>query len=112
MLNKKIAVIGSQDTVLPFRTIGADSFQAESSQELAEMLRRLASEGIYGIIFVEENLAESVIDVVADINNHYRDVSVTPIPGASVQGGIALKRLGKQVTRAIGIDIFAQKGGS
>lgn len=112
MLNKKIAVIGGQDTVLPFRTIGADSFPAESSQELAEMLRRLASEGSYGIIFVEENLAESVMDVVRDVNNHYRDVSVTPIPGASGQGGIALKRLGEQVTRAIGIDIFAQKGGN
>lgn len=110
--SKKIAVLGSPDTVLPFRSIGAETHQVESPEELAQVLRRLADEGKYGIIFIEENLGAPVADVITSINNQYRGLSVTPIPGTSGQGGWALKRLTSQVTRAIGMDIFAQNGGN
>lgn len=108
---KKIAVVGNPDTVLPFRSIGADSFEVETSEQLLETVRKLALEGSFGIIFIEENLAEPVIDMISKINDEYRGVAITPIPGTTGEGGVALKRLGAQVTRAIGIDIFAQKGG-
>ena len=109
---KKIAVIGATDTVLPFRSIGAESFEVETAIELAEKLQEIAKQGTFGIIFVEESLAEPVIDVIAAVNDQYRGVAVTPIPGTTGDGGLALARLRTQVTRAIGIDIFAQKGGS
>lgn len=110
--HKKIAVIGSPDTVLPFRSIGAESFEVDTAAELAEKLREITGQGTFGIIFVEETLAEPVIDIVVAINNQYRGVAVTPIPGTTGEGSIALQRLSTQVTRAIGIDIFAQKGGN
>ncbi len=109
---KKIAVIGSPDTVLPFRSIGAESFEVETPAELAETLKKIAQQDTFGIIFVEEGLSEPVLDVVAAMNDQYRGVAITPIPGTTGEGGIALQRLGAQVTRAIGIDIFAQKGGN
>ncbi|MGL5955129.1 MAG: V-type ATP synthase subunit F [Brevinema sp.] len=109
---KKIAVIGSPDTVLPFRSIGAESFEVQTAEELADTLKKIVRQETFGIIFIEENLAESVLDVVADINNQYRGVAVTPIPGTTGEGSISLQRLSAQVTRAIGIDIFAQKGGN
>lgn len=110
--NKKIAVIGNSDTVLPFRSIGAEAFEVENSSELAEILRKIAKQETFGIIFVEETLAEPVLDIITAVNNEYRGLAVTPIPGTMGEGGISLKRLSAQVTRAIGIDIFAQKGGN
>ena len=109
---KKIAVIGSPDTVLPFRSIGAESFEVETSAELAEILQKLVEQDTFGIIFVEETLAEPVLDIISSMNDQYRGVAITPIPGTTGDKSIALQRLGAQVTRAIGIDIFAQKGGS
>lgn len=111
-VHKKIAVIGSSDTVLPFRSIGAESFEVETSAELAETLQKISEQETFGIIFVEETLAESVQDVISSINDRYRGLAITPIPGTSGEGNIALQRLSAQVTRAIGIDIFAQKGGN
>lgn len=110
--SKKIAVLGGPDTVLPFRSIGAEAYQVDTPEELAQTLRKLADEGKHGIIFVEENLGAPVAEVIASINNQYRGLSVTPIPGTTGQGGWALKRLTSQVTRAIGMDIFAQNGGN
>ncbi|MGL4394203.1 MAG: V-type ATP synthase subunit F [Brevinema sp.] len=108
---KKIAVIGNADTVLPFRSIGAESFDVETSDQLLDTLRQLTDQGTFGIIFIEETLAEPVFDSISKINDQYRGIAITPIPGTTGEGGIALKNLGSQVTRAIGIDIFAQKGG-
>ncbi|MDK2818338.1 MAG: hypothetical protein KFW21_02680 [Spirochaetota bacterium] len=110
---KKIAVIGNPDTVLPFRSIGAESFEVETAAELAEILQKIVEQGTFGIIFVEETLAEPVLDFVSSLNDQYRGVAITPIPGTTTgDKSIALQRLGAQVTRAIGIDIFAQKGGN
>ncbi|MGL4560889.1 MAG: V-type ATP synthase subunit F [Brevinema sp.] len=109
--HKKIAVVGNADTVLPFRSIGVESFEVETSDQLLDIVRKITDQGTFGIIFVEETLVEPVIDIIAKINDQHRGVAITPIPGTTGEGGIALKRLGAQVTRAIGIDIFAQKGG-
>lgn len=109
---KKIAVIGNPDTVLPFRSIGAESFEVSTAEEMIEILRKITQEGTFGIIFVEETIAELVFDTIATINDQYRGVAITPIPGTTGEGGVALSRLSAQVTRAIGIDIFAQKGGN
>ncbi len=81
--HKKIAVIGSPDTALPFRSIGAESFEVESPEELAETLRKIVQQDTFGIIFVEEGLAAPVMDVVASVNDIYRGVAITPIPGTS-----------------------------
>ncbi len=110
--NKKIAVIGSPDIAVPFRSIGAESFEVSSSEELAETLRKVAQEDAFGIVFVEEGLAASVMDVVASVNDRHRGVAITVIPGTTGESGVALQRLSSQVTRAIGIDIFAQRGGN
>ena len=110
--NKKIAVIGAPDTVLPFRSIGAEAHQVESPEEAAQVLRKLADDGSYGIIFLEETFGAHIGDIISSINNQYRGLSITPIPGTTGRGGWALERLTSQVTRAIGMDIFAQKGGN
>lgn len=110
--SKKIAVLGSPDTVLPFRSIGAESFEVETSVELIDTLRKITQEDAFGIIFVEESLAASVLDDITAINDQYRGVAITTIPGTTDKGGISLQRLSAQVTRAIGMDIFAQKGGN
>lgn len=110
--SKKIAVIGSSDMILPFRSIGAESFEVETPAELAETLKKIVKQNTFGIIFIEETLTEPILDIITTINDQYRGVAITPIPGTTGEGGIALKRLSAQVTRAIGIDIFAQKGGN
>ncbi|MGL4366905.1 MAG: V-type ATP synthase subunit F [Brevinemataceae bacterium] len=109
---KKIAVIGTSDTVLPFRSIGAEAFEVETSEQLVDALRKAAEQKTFGIIFVEENLAESVLEVISDVNEQHRETAVTLIPGASGGIGLAVKSLSSQVTRAIGMDIFTQKGGN
>ncbi|MGL4388017.1 MAG: V-type ATP synthase subunit F [Brevinema sp.] len=109
--HKKIAVIGNADTVLPFRSIGAESFEVETPDQLLQTVRQIAEQGTFGIIFIEETLAEPVFDIISKINDQYRGVAITSIPGTTGDGGVALKHLSAQVTRAIGIDIFAQKGG-
>lgn len=110
--HRKIGVIGSSDTVLPFRSIGAEAFEAEDSVQAIEILKEIVAQGVFGIILVEENLAESILGAISEINHQHRDVAIISIPSISCASGVALKNLSAQVIRAIGMDIFAQKGGN
>ena len=51
---KKIAVIGNPDTVLPFRSIGAESFEVETTAELAEILQKIVEQVLLGLSLLKK----------------------------------------------------------
>ena len=61
MVNK-IAVIGDKDSVLAFKAVGVEVFDATTAQEAQSLLKKL-SHGGYAVIFVAENLAEQIPEV-------------------------------------------------
>ncbi len=112
MVSKKLAVIGTPDTILPFKAIGADGYEALDAVKAMELLKSALQKQAYGIIYIEEAFADEMNDELEELNARNRGVSITAIAGAKGGTGKSLEKIRSHVKRAIGIDIFADKGGN
>lgn len=100
----KIAVLGDRESVMGFTALGFDAYPAESRDEAAELLNRLAGEN-YAVIYITEQLASGLEDEISK----YTD-SITPavilIPGKEGTLGIGMRGVHTAVERAVGADIL------
>ena len=103
-MQTKIAVIGDKGSVLGFKAIGFDVFEAEEGQSIGELVSELAKDQ-YGIIFV----TEEIVALNQDVVERYKDdmvPAIIPIPSRNGSMGIGMDNIHKNVERAVGADIF------
>lgn len=104
MSSYKIAVLGDKDSVLGFKALGLDVFQAESVEEAKKTLHMLAK-GSYAVIYLTEQYAAHMEAEIA----RYKD-ELTPaiilIPGKDGSLGIGQAAVKSAVERAVGADIL------
>lgn len=103
MPNNKIAVIGDKDSVLAFKALGVDVFDAKTSFDAKEILKKLARE--YSVIFITEDIAEAIADIVARYKTRAYP-AVIPIPSAKGATGFGIAGISKDVEKALGADIL------
>ena len=103
MPNNKIAVIGDKDSVLAFKALGVDVYDAKNTFAAQETLKKLARD--YSVIFITEDIAESIADIVARYKTRAYP-AVIPIPSAKGSTGFGMKGLSKDVEKALGADIL------
>lgn len=101
----KLAVLGDKDSVLAFKAIGAATFTAENPFEAKDRIRALVKSDEYAIIFITEQLAEGISDVLEDIKK-LTYPCVIPIPSAAGSNGYGMLSIRKDVEKAIGADIL------
>lgn len=102
---KRIAIIGSIDTVLPFKSIGLNDFPVSSSKEAEDILKKIIRED-YGIIYIEESFAKEFLNVIYELNKEDQNIVLSIIPGAKGGGNFSLQKLRLSIKRAIGMDIL------
>lgn len=103
-MQTKIAVIGDRGSVLGFKAIGFDVFEAEEDASIAGLVSDLAKKE-YGIIYVTEELIAVNLDVI----EKYKDdmlPAIIAIPSRNGSLGIGMDNIHKNVERAVGADIF------
>lgn len=100
----KIAVIGDQDSIYGFATLGLDIFPFSDPIEAGKKLRTLA-EGPYAVIYITEALAAQLTTEI----DRYRAMklpAIIPIPGVSGNTGAGIAAVKKSVEQAVGSDII------
>ena len=102
---KNIAVIGDAETVKGFSAIGLDIFPCDDSEQAAHLLRNIADGDSYAIIYLTEEVYNSVEKDRARYEERLTP-AIIPIPG--VRGSLATgrKRLSSFVEKAVGSDII------
>lgn len=102
----KIAVIGGRETVMGFKALGLEACPVEDIHEAKETFKKLTRDSEdYAIIYVEENLAEEMVDEI----DRYKDLpkpAVIVIPGREGSNGLGMNALNAAVERAIGTNIL------
>lgn len=106
MREKSIAVLGDKDSVLCFKAIGVDVFEADNAEQTETKLKLIARD--YKIIYITEDLAALVPELIARYKTRAYPI-VTPIPTASGSLGIGMDGIKKDVEKAIGSDILFNK---
>jgi len=98
----KIAVVGDNDTCLAFKAIGADTYAA--GLDSANKVLKDAASKDYGMIFIAEELAVGVADMLQALKMRLYPAIVV-VPSATGTGaGFATELLKKDIERAIGSD--------
>ena len=102
---KNIAVIGDAETVKGFSAIGLDIFPCDDSEQAAHLLRNIADGDSYAIIYLTEEVYNSVEKDRARYEERLTP-AIIPIPG--VRGSLATgrQRLSSFVEKAVGSDII------
>lgn len=106
-VQSKIAYIGPAGAGFGFQLSGVVVFEHSSPDEALLTLRGLKEEGVYGIIFLDEGLAEAHREAVAKLNeDSLPAIILLPNPAAPTRA--AAEQLQRLMVRAIGSDIFNQ----
>lgn len=103
MREKSIAVLGDRESVLCFRAVGVDVFEATTQDEALKTLKQLARS--YQIIYITEQLAILVEDLIARYKVKPYPI-VIPIPSSKGNLGVGMNGIKKDVEKAIGTDIL------
>jgi len=100
----KIAMIGDYESSIGFKAVGIDTYVPKDREEAKEIISSLVKGG-YGIVFVTEEIADSLGEVVDQINRESR-CTVLIIPSVRGSKGLGIEKIRKSVEKAVGIDIF------
>lgn len=103
----KIAVIGDKDSVLAFKSVGVEVFDATTPQQAQQLIKKLSREQ-YAVLFLAENLAEQIPDVL-DKAKTQPFPAIVPIPTTSESSGFGMRGIKNDVEKAIGVDIIFNK---
>ena len=100
----KIGVIGDRDSILGFKAVGFDVFEAQGANAAAEALHAAAA-GDYAVVYITEQAAGEILDEI----DRYKEAqfpAIIPIPGNAGATGLGMMNVKKSVERAIGADIL------
>ena len=100
----KIAVLGDRDSIFGFAALGLEIFPAQTKEEGAKLLHKLA-QGEYAVIYVTEALAKEIGEEI----EKYRFVPIPAIiliPGVSGNTGEGINAVRRSVEKAVGSDII------
>ena len=102
----KVAVLGDADFVMPFSTLGVDTFAVEQQREqvIATAEKIVADE--YALVVVAENIARSAEEAFAPTEGKPTPCVVV-IPFTTESEGFATEALGQVLKMATGINILA-----
>ena len=106
MVNK-IAVIGAKDSVLAFKSVGVEVFDARTAAQAKNLIRQLSEEQ-YAVLFLAENLAEQIPDVLAKAKTRAYP-AIIPIPTTAVSSGFGMQGIKNDVEKAIRVHIIFSK---
>ena len=102
----KIAFIGKEKILRVFAYFGTSVFQVATHQEAEEKLQDLVNDrdNEWGIIYIEEQLAETFVDRIVEINRKFLPV-VSIFPSVGEKKGISGEILNNLVRKVTGVDI-------
>ena len=101
---KKIGVIDTGGGARGFAALGLEVFPAETVEEAAALLHRLAEED-YAVVDLAEHLAQGM-EAELDRYQDRPSPAVILIPGSGGSRGLGMRALKNAVERAVGADIL------
>lgn len=103
----KVAAVGDKDSIVAFRAVGIDVFSAYDAKTARHIVDDLAKKE-YGLIFITENIAELIKETIYRYKSKLLPAIIL-IPNNSGSLGIGMNEINKNVEKAVGSNIFANK---
>lgn len=104
-MSDRIAIVGRQDAFQGFRALGVDVREPGEAGDSVEQLLRSLDPREYGIVFVSDELAAGIQEII-DERTRRTTQAVIVIPSGKAAAGRAGERIRRLVRRAVGADIL------
>ena len=101
----RIAVVGDGDSVMGLPALGLETHPVTGPEEARQQIRELAKDGDCGIIYLTEQLAKDLPDVLERYKDELRPAIIL-IPGREGSLGIGMGNIQKAIQSAVGADIL------
>ncbi len=102
--NVTIAAIGTDESITIYNAVGFKTYFSNNVEDIDKEIFRLYKAGCK-IIFVTEQVYESITETLEKYSQMTYPI-ILPLPLDNVNSGIGMKKVRKNVEKAIGIDIF------
>lgn len=99
-----IGVIGDKDSITIFKLLGIEIFPCVNADEAKKIVDKLVFKK-YAIIFITEDLASQIEEVIEKYKKEYIP-SIVLIPNSKGSLGIGIKKINDNVEKAIGVNIL------
>lgn len=99
-----IAIMGDQESVMGFKSLGIKAFPVVEEQEMIDTFKKLTHED-YGIIYMTEYVFSKLEKYVDEYSESILP-AIIPIPGVTGNTGEGIKNVKKSVEQAVGSDII------
>lgn len=104
-MERKIAVIGNTDFVMPFSALGLDTYPTgDTPGDINENAKKII-EGKYGLVVVAENIA-TMTEEVFSVSQNSPTPCIVIVPFTTESEGFATQALGEVLKLATGINIL------
>ncbi|MCK4250426.1 hypothetical protein KAX97_03210 [candidate division WOR-3 bacterium] len=106
MSGKTLAIVGQQETIMPFLATGAEVVYVKKG-ECVKVVEELIGQGFKIIFFTEE-----FIDELSEILLNYRTETIPcliPIPTGRGKTKLAIERIRGVIKKAVGADVFLEE---
>ena len=101
----KIAVLGDADFVMPFSTLGVDTYPVgHTTDQILEGAKKIATDK-YALVIVAENIAPTVEQVFSTAMKS-PTTCIVVVPFTTASEGFATRALGEVLKMATGINIL------
>ena len=107
MYTSEIAVIGDKDSVLCFKAIGVRVFPVHDLTEAERNLKELIRNRRFGVIFITEEFGRDLESLIESVSNKVLP-SIVLIPGRKGSEGIGMRKIQRNVIRAVGANIMLE----
>lgn len=105
-MKDKIAVIGSNDSVLIFKAVGCDVYGVSNEHNTRTTLNKAINE--YKVIMITDEFAPFVEDIITDTKLSAYPV-VLVIPSGTNASTYALDKINEDVEKSLGVNILKNK---
>ena len=90
-----LAVIGDRESIMLFRVLGVQTIAAETAEDTAKAIHRLAKAGC-SVIYLTEELARYQSRTFP---------AIIPIPGSRGSQGFGMEQIQQNIYKAVGMDL-------
>ena len=98
-----LAVIGDRESVMLFQVLGVKTITAETAEDTAKAIHRLAKAGC-SVIYLTEELAKLVPEELARYQSRTFP-AIIPIPGSKDSQGFGAEQIRQNIYKAVGMDL-------
>ena len=103
-MDYKIAIIGNHEEILGFKALGLFPIAVNSTEDAKNKFNEIVNNKDYAIVFVTENWAQKIQDVLLEHRGALP--AVVTIPNYAGSKGMGEQKLRRIVEKAVGSDIL------